>query len=208
MKIDLSTVDWVSISSIASLLMVIITFCTLRQNRNQLNEIRLQWKEERRARLEFSVVINGTLIILKIHNIGKGKASNIKLLFNPDFLELVYISRFKDLLKTSSSKNLSLIGDKAYYVPLAHTYSNKAISFDGENYKKESFSAKELKEVNDKLIENPITINGSYTDNYNKKHKINEVFYIKDFIGSLVVDELVIQKLSDINSSLNKLRDK
>ena len=77
MYINLCTIDWAAVSAIASLLMVIATFITLRQNKGQLNQMKKQWSEERRARLEFSIVFINQYIMLKVENVGIDRAKDI-----------------------------------------------------------------------------------------------------------------------------------
>ena len=67
----------VYISSIATIAMVVATFYTLKQNREQLLELKKQWNDQNKAKLVFSVEQIHCFYCLKIHNIGKTAACNI-----------------------------------------------------------------------------------------------------------------------------------
>lgn len=56
MKIDLCEIDWTAISAIASFVMILVTWLTLRQNKKQVNELNRQWKEQNRPKLSYSVI--------------------------------------------------------------------------------------------------------------------------------------------------------
>lgn len=188
MKIDLCTIDWVAISAAISLLMVIATFITLWQNRKQLNEIKKQWNEERRARLEFSIVAIDKCFMLKIENIGKNRAKDIKLSFNKDFVDLVYVESHKKHLDLTSSKKISLQSRNAYYSLISPTYHDIDITFRPPGLPAQHFSSEEIRENNNKLVKVPLRITGSYLDENNQKYEINEELYINDYMGSVVVD--------------------
>jgi len=86
MKFDLCTIDWVAISALASFAMVFVTWLSLRQ-------MRRQWREERRPRLNFSIAVNQSWYELKISNLGKENAYNIALNFNAKFIETLTSER-------------------------------------------------------------------------------------------------------------------
>lgn len=191
MYINLCTIDWAAVSAIASLLMVIATFITLRQNKGQLNQMKKQWSEERRARLEFSIVFINQYIMLKVENVGIDRAKDIKLSFNKEFLDLVYINSCKKHLKLTSSKKISLHSCKSYYSLISTTYSDKGRTFKSPGLPAQHFSAEEIEANNDKLANTPLRISASYLDKNNQKHEINEVLYINDFMESIVVDDSI-----------------
>lgn len=77
---NLGTIDWVAIGAVATLLMVIVTWCTLRQNRKQLNELKRQWEEENRPSIEVYFLKESEIskmARIEILNIGKRPATNI-----------------------------------------------------------------------------------------------------------------------------------
>ena len=64
-----------------------MTYLSLKQSRKQIENLKQREFEERRARLVFSVVVYQTAFYLRILNIGKENAFNIKLDFNDEFIK-------------------------------------------------------------------------------------------------------------------------
>lgn len=91
--------DWLSFwviyfSALMSLAMVIITWYTLKQNKEQLEEIKkerqedlLERKESQRPRLVFDIIISQKAYFLRIRNIGKENAFNVSICVNEDFIQ-------------------------------------------------------------------------------------------------------------------------
>ena len=84
--------DWLSFwviyfSALMSLAMVIITWYTLKQNKEQLDEIKRERKESQQARLVFDVIVSQTAFFLRIRNIGKENALNVSITVNEDFIQ-------------------------------------------------------------------------------------------------------------------------
>jgi len=171
--------------------MVIATFITLWQNRGQLNQMKKQWNEERRARLEFSIVAIDKYFMLKIENVGKNRAKDVKLSFNKEFLDLVYVESCKKHLNLTSSKKISLQSRKAYYSLISPTYHDIDITFRPPGLPAQHFSSEEIRENNNKLAKAPLRIAGSYLDENNQKYEIKEELYISDFMGSIAVDDSI-----------------
>ena len=83
--------DWLSFwviyfSALMSLAMVIITWYTLKQNKEQLEEIKKERQESQRARLVFDIIISQKAYFLRIRNIGKENAFNVSITVNEDFI--------------------------------------------------------------------------------------------------------------------------
>ena len=93
----LCRIDWVAVSAIVTFLMAIAAFWALYENRKQLNELKRQWQEERKAQLDFSIEIQRfasrcfksqcSMFCLKMQNVGKTVAKIKKVDINKDFLE-------------------------------------------------------------------------------------------------------------------------
>lgn len=84
--------DWLSFwviyfSALMSFAMVIITWYTLKQNKEQLDEIKRERKESQRARLVFDIIISQKAYFLRIRNIGKENAFNVSICVNEDFIQ-------------------------------------------------------------------------------------------------------------------------
>lgn len=84
--------DWLSFwviyfSALMSLAMVRITWYTLKQNKEQLEEIKKERQESQRARLVFDIIISQKAYFLRIRNIGKENAFNVSISVNEDFIQ-------------------------------------------------------------------------------------------------------------------------
>lgn len=79
MILNLGTIDWVAIGSIATALMAIVTLYSLRQNGKQLTELKRQWNEQNKLRLLPSIVKKNGKSYLALSNYSQVFASNIKL---------------------------------------------------------------------------------------------------------------------------------
>jgi len=194
MNFNLNTFDWVAISSITSCLVVIITGITLWLNKRQLNEIKHQWVEENRARLNFSIVSNEGRFLLKIANIGKNNAFDIKLHFNEEFISTLFSKYSKNVYQTIQSKSFVIeSGEKKYYdISPSYGYEGSSYSYPGN---KENFTGKEINDWLDTNLYLKIEINGSYCD----KYKISESFSIGDFITkSIIVKDDISLALQEI----------
>lgn len=72
---------WVTyISAIASFAMVFITWRTLQQNKEQLEEIKRQWNEQNKPILSFKIIVLKDVFYLKVENTGKSSIVNAKLI--------------------------------------------------------------------------------------------------------------------------------
>ncbi len=109
MELDLCKINWIAISAVASFVMVVVTWCSLRQ-------MKRQWEEERRPNLSFVVMISGLSYFLKISNTGKRNAFNIKIKFNQEFLNSVLDEGRKKRLKTAEKKSFFIEAGQSKYL--------------------------------------------------------------------------------------------
>ena len=81
---------WVTyISAIASFAMVFITWRTLKQNEEQLNDIKRQWEEQNRPILSFKIIYINSVFYLKVENTGKGNLVNARLILGERALSIL-----------------------------------------------------------------------------------------------------------------------
>ena len=81
---------WVTyISAIASFAMVFIRWRTLKQNEEQLNEIKRQWEEQNRPILSFKIIYINSVFYLKVENTGKGNLVNARLILGERALSIL-----------------------------------------------------------------------------------------------------------------------
>lgn len=85
-------VTWLSfwptyLSAIASFGMIILTYHSLKQSQEQMIKFEKQREEEIRARIHASIIIYEKAYYLKLKNIGKTDASNVRITVNQDFID-------------------------------------------------------------------------------------------------------------------------
>lgn len=188
MKIDLCTLDWVAVSAIATAVMVIITGITLWQNRNQLEELKRQWREQNRSHLVFSVEVVHCFYCLKIHNTGTQMARNIEFDINTDFLDKVFIDSFRNTLSELGHCNLIIPGNESrlFIITYQHPQRKGSLEVDGKRYK----NCEMIDKVR-AIMDVKINISGKYNDGV-----INEMFTINQYIkGSLTKKDEVAAQL-------------
>lgn len=88
---ELSHIDWNALTAIGTILLAIITYCTVRQNKSQLKEMRRQWEIEQSPDLDFALIslpyrMPEESLAIEITNFGRGIADNIKLKLDKDFM--------------------------------------------------------------------------------------------------------------------------
>ena len=86
----------VYLSAIASFGMIYMTYRSLQQNKEQVEELRKQREEEERARLVFSVIVHQYAFMLKISNVGKRNVYNAVIEFNEGFLSELLQEKFQE----------------------------------------------------------------------------------------------------------------
>jgi hypothetical protein len=198
MDFNLGTINWEAISSIVSCGVIITTLVTLRYNKRQLNEFKRQWEEENRARLNFSVVSIHGWILLKITNVGKRNAYNIKLHFDDEFISKLFSKCAQNVYKDLQSINLAIEPGKSNYYDISPCYSNPTEKYTYES--KETFMGDFVNKWLTDNINFKIHIEGSYCDRY----IINENFSISNFITkSMVVKDDASLALEGIKKELD-----
>lgn len=79
---------WASfISSIASFAMIVVTYLSLRQGREQLNEIKRQWAENNRPRIYGRIITYQSAFFLELYNAGREDANCVEVKINNEFYD-------------------------------------------------------------------------------------------------------------------------
>lgn len=156
------------LSAIASFAMVLITWCSLKQNEKQLNELKRQWDEKKRARLSFSIIPSQKWYFLKITNIGGESAFNINLKFNSDFIDNISIENAQKFFMKLQENPFSIESGRSKYLLIGCSIENPT------KYWKDKCEV--------------ITIKGFYCDEYIVDERVNILEYTIG--GSVVNDEL------------------
>lgn len=95
---------WTALSAVATAVMVVLTYFSIRNSKKQLTEMKAQWERENRPYLEILPVIppfhkkEGSLA-LQIKNIGNRTATNIKLSIDQGFIDGIKNEIIKDQIK-------------------------------------------------------------------------------------------------------------
>lgn len=88
---------------------------------------------ERRARIIISIEPHEKIFFLKIENVGKLTATNVKIYIDNQFINSLYNERWKNILIRIQSRKFHLCAGTIKYYPLVHCYS----SHDKGNFSKE-----------------------------------------------------------------------
>lgn len=184
---------WASyLSAAATLIMVIFTWLTLKQNSQQLEELKRQWSEDHRARLSFSIVSKQGLFMLKIANVGRETAYNIRLTFSDEYIESLLADSTKEIYRKLNGKSFSIEPSTNKYFYLSPIYGDSSVTFHRTN---EEFSAEEINRWLNMFRYIPIRINGSYCDNYH----VSETLKLDDYLlMNLVVNDELTNNIEDI----------
>ena len=187
----------ISISDIADLSMAFFALATLIFSLWQTYQMRKQQQEEERARLLFSIISYKGLFLLKISNIGKRTAYNIKIKVDGDFIENHFYKNIKKEYEELAKTAFVLTGgDSKYYYLSPVTSNNKTTHYIGE----EEYAATMVNQWLEENLSSSITINGNYCD----KYPVNEVVSIHEFIPgkSFVVQTVTEDSLESISEAL------
>lgn len=94
---------WVTyISAIASFAMVFITWRTLQQNKEQLNELKRQWEEQNKPKLFCSLEKSNEDMLLILENISNSAATNVSIAIDTNIEKRnSYFNKVVDLLYKS-----------------------------------------------------------------------------------------------------------
>lgn len=96
---NLCTINWDAVSAIATAVMAIATFISLRQNNKQLKEMKQQWAEEHQPRVDCSLEKMGGEVYLAIINISNNVATNVEIKITTNVTETQLLKRTIDLFE-------------------------------------------------------------------------------------------------------------
>ncbi len=166
------------LAAIASFAMVFVTWRTLRQNKNQLDELKRQWEEEHKPNV-LIYLVRGFLsdsVDIEILNIGKSPAKNI--LFKID------CSIFDDIPLDTVKENLKKIGNSrpSFLLPneslIFSLYKKDYISCGDKSHDKYSIAGVKVEKEEFNRFVNAIStaeikVNGSYDNKYEMQETIS-----------------------------------
>ncbi len=163
-------------------------------NNKQLDELKHQWAEQNRARLQFCIAPIRGVFFLKISNIGNENAYNINLKFNSEFLDMLYSNTHRKSFEDIQNHNFTIEMKGSKYIIIGNIYlKDNQTENDGE----QTFNAADIKQWVDNNKNVDIRITGSYCDTYT----IDETFRLND---TLLPGAVVMQ--SNIELSLDQMQ--
>lgn len=166
------------IGALASFVMIFFTAKTLEQNKEQLDELKRQWREQNRPILNGRIIIYQKSYFLEIYNSGNMDANNITVSLNSDFYNNIPDS-FKYLYDNMTSAPFCVRANDSVFF-----YLDTCKSLE-KQWKGLSFN---------------IEIKG----NYNSKYNLNIILPINNYIGKIhmIVRTPIEKALEDISEGL------
>lgn len=194
-------VDWLHfwasyLGATASFIMIVYTGMSLRQNHYQLEEIKRQWHEEHRPRLTFSIVDIDGLLMIKVMNIGKEVAYNIRLNFPADFIDSLIVQNIREMYNKLNNQSFVLQPNMSKFFYLSPDWSDDGVhNFIKTN---EAVTSDQFHKWLDENRKRVIAVRGVYCDKYN----ISESLVIDDFMLGMAVYDDMISIAKDIRKGL------
>lgn len=152
--------DWLSFwviyfSALTSLAMVVITWCTLKQNKEQLDEIKRQWKESTRPYLLVSIKeyshsqnVDGSSedkkqntneYLLVIENCGNSVAKDVQITFDKAFVDGIKYKEVKDSINYIMKAKISIAPHGKYVFRICNSVNTFNPRKDNEYKEFEEF---------------------------------------------------------------------
>ncbi|MDY5621973.1 MAG: hypothetical protein SPF43_03005 [Bacteroidales bacterium] len=200
-----NSINWTAVGSIATAVSAILTLIMLGINAWQIYILKKQRIEENRARLCFSIVAWNDMFLLKIKNVGKEVAYNIKLKITGPIIDDHYSRNVKERLKKLEKRPFMMESEHTDYYDISFCYTeNRILTYEPGNPNiKEEFISANVNKWLDNHFDDKITITGTYCD----KYQINEQFSISDFItGSIIYHDDITNELKILNKTLKKVK--
>ncbi len=198
---------WISslityIGAIASFGMIIITWITLktskrqndailRQNNDQLNELKKQWEQEQRPNIIFyTQYIGYGSYFLIMKNVGKSIANNIIFSIDETFLDCITDSTTKDYLNKIGKEPIQLFPQQ---------YKKFIFAQDGVSAKKSKHRSETIETFNNMKL-NDCHITGTYNNHY----IIDQIISLNDY-KSAPIETILADIAGDIKQISNAI---
>lgn len=186
---------WNILSTVANLLMALFALIAIWQNRKQLKELKKQYNEDSRARLQFEIVANRGPFLLKITNVGKETAYDVKLNIESELINNHFSSYIKQFYSNINEISSTIVAGRSLYYYLSPIKGSNSATIH-----KEEFDFSLIDKWLDQYIGCPIIIKGTYS----KQYAIDEEMTINGFMagGSITVYDESILALQEISKVL------
>ena len=173
---------WTALSAIGTIAMTIVTYCSLKDNRKSLADIKQQREDEMRARIECSIIKDKLGYFLKISNVGKEGAFNINIDVSGKPIDNTLYDFVKETFENLKSQKFALTpGDNKFF------YISPHIINDDRDITKLPWKQKYSRvDINNWLKQHDtemISIVGTYNDRYyiSFHHSIREFNILGSF---------------------------
>ena len=181
------------ISSIASAVMVFLTYIIIKQN-----------DEIRQGRVVCSLIFYNQFYLLQISNVGNSQAYDIEINSNEDFnMKLNKLSRIH--FTKVQNRKFSLTPNESKHVSIECAIIGKHTTFNPETNSMEdnSLSSDYLQAIK----QTPIKIKGTYWS-IGKKFKIDYILCLNDFIDTpfLLVESTVNEEITKIRKAIENIK--
>lgn len=188
-------INWDAISSIASVIMMLVALITFWVTYQQR-------KEDTRARLTFEIISWKNLFLLKISNIGKECAYNIRMQIDGEFIENHYSEEVKNAFSNICRKTFVMVAGRElhyYLTPVQHSLGSTFM------IGKEEFHSQDVNSWLENNKNSKLHISGTYCN----KYKFDETLSIGDYIAGmpLVVEDPGTIALKEISKGLSCKND-
>ena len=106
------------LGAVASFGMIVFTAISLKQNNTQLLEMKRQWEEDHRPYIVFDLVCQSGMYLLRIRNIGKYDAIDIKLDINKEYYDILINDSLRCMIDDFRSKKLRIESGGIRYIQI------------------------------------------------------------------------------------------
>lgn len=189
--------DWLGfwgdyLSAAVAAIMIIYTAYSLRLNERTLNEMKREWEEDRKARLVISITSNDWIFMIRVKNIGKLPAYNIRMGFNKDFVNSLFAEKIRLTYTNLMNKRFSLDAGESKYFYLSPIYNHH---MDAYKIGDETIHSREIKNWLDEFQHKSIIVEAYYND---KEFCYYETTLEDYLISDLTIKDDIAQQLTNI----------
>lgn len=126
---DLIPIDWNALTAICTLLLAIITYCTIRQNKAQLKEMKRQWEIEQSPDLDIALInlpyrVPNESLAIEVNNFGRGAANDIKFIFDEEFKRNFPHKAVREQIEKIEKKVYRILPGKSTIIPVCQFDNN------------------------------------------------------------------------------------
>ena len=122
------SVFWTALTAVGTIAMAVVTYFTLKDNKIQLDEMKRQWEEENKPKLDIKLVHSALFELdstsIQIFNYGKSAANNIRLSFDNSYLSNIPTKSLQDYLINLQTKSYTILPSSYVVIPYCEFKDN------------------------------------------------------------------------------------